>query len=94
MRDFGSRVLSSVWFCSQLQMLYPGLSLADVNLDAYKVEEVRNPCFHWCFRYFFPPKVGSFLHVPFPRAEVIGAVVELQIGGTFQMFPAFAFFMR
>jgi hypothetical protein len=28
-------------------------------------------------------KVGSFIHGPFPLAEVIGAMVELQIGGAF-----------
>jgi len=28
------------------------------------------------------------------RGEVIGAVVELQIGATFRNFPAFAFFLR
>nr|TKW26034.1 hypothetical protein SEVIR_3G159500v2 [Setaria viridis] len=44
----------------QLDMLYPGLSLADVNLDSYKVEEVRNRCFTGVFATPFPPKLVLF----------------------------------
>jgi hypothetical protein len=47
-------VLNSAWFCLELQMLYPGLSLADVNLDSYKIEEVRNGCFTGVFLTSFP----------------------------------------
>ena len=87
-------VLNSAWFCLELQMLYPGLSLADVNLDSYKIEEVRNRCFTGVFPTSFPQSWFFSSCAFFPRAEVIGAVVELQIGGTFRMCPAFAFFLR
>jgi len=50
--------------------------------------------FHWRFSYFLPLKLLLFFMRLFPRAEVIGAVVELQIGATFRIFPAFAFFLR
>jgi hypothetical protein len=84
MRKFCASVLNSGLVCSQSQLLYPGLSLADVSLDSYKIEQVRH---RWFVRVFLIllHKVGSFLHGPFPLAEVIGAVVEPQIGGAFQI---------
>jgi hypothetical protein len=40
--NFDVSVLNSGLVCSELQTLYPGLSLADVNPDSYKIEEVRH----------------------------------------------------
>jgi hypothetical protein len=53
-----------------------------MSLDSYKIEEVRH---RWFVRAFLilVHKDGSILHGPFPHAEVIGAMVELQIGGAF-----------
>jgi hypothetical protein len=56
-------------------MLYPGLLLADINPDSYKIEEVRY-CWFIGVLLILLHKVGSFLHVLVPLAEVISAVVE------------------